>query len=167
MKLIPLTIGEYTFAVERVAEHEAEVEALWKSHWAETESKYLPPTFDPDTAGIIHYEAVGALVEFTVRHGEEMVGHLGYYIGPNVHVRGTRIAKEDWFYITAEHRGGGLAKNLLEYAESVLDKLGVTYIGMSDKSPIGGKSLKKLMTAQGYAPIAIHYFKEVRPNVLQ
>jgi GNAT superfamily N-acetyltransferase len=167
MKLKPETIGDYTYAIERISENVDEVESLWESHWAETESKYLPDTFDPDTTGVLHYESVGAILEFTIRYEENMVGHLGYYIGPNVHVRGTRIAKEDWFYITPEHRGGELARNLLSYAEGVLYKLGVTYIGMSDKSPIGGKSLEKLMTSQGYAPIAIHYFKEVRPDVLQ
>jgi len=167
MKLAKAHINGYTYAVERIAHCTKEVEDLWELHWAETESKYLPPTFEPDTDGVLHYESIGAMIEFTVRHGGELVGHLGYFLGPNVHIKRTRLAKEDWFFIRREHRKGGTANNLLDYAEAALKKLAVDYIGMSDKSPCGGKSLEKLMTKRGYAPIAIHYFKEVRPDVLQ
>ena len=84
-----------------------------------------------------------------------------YYVGPSMHTKSVLQATEDAFYLLPEHRNGMLAIYYLQYAESVLKQMGIKRIGMSDKSPCGGKSLESLMKRMGYKQVAIAYCKEV------
>jgi len=161
----PNQYGGLVFGVEKVTDAEEEFLALWQQHWDETEVLYLDDRMNPDTQAMRVYEAVGALVIITARDAEtgQLVGDAAYFIGPNLHVLGTTIAKEDAFFMLSEYRNGRNAVKLLAYAEYILsEKLRIDYVGMSDKSPVGGKSLAKFMQRRGYSPVATYYLKKLR-----
>ncbi|MDX1297285.1 MAG: hypothetical protein R3260_03455 [Pseudomonas sp.] len=160
----PVEYNSYVIGLEKVTDMADELYKLWEAHWAETEVLYLDEPMAPDLNAFVQYEKMGRFVVFTVRTlGDyEMVGNLMYFIGPNTHIKGTTLAKEDAFFLRDDHRNGRLAIKFLEYAETVLTDLNVDYIGMSDKSPAGGKSLAKFMDRRGYRPIAVQYLKKVK-----
>ncbi len=159
----PVMYHEYVIGLEKVSNMAVEVLQLWESHWQETEVLYLDSPLVPDIDMLIEYEELNAFVVFTVRlrDGAEMVGELMYFLGKNSHIKGTKIANEDAFYMRPDHRNGRIALKLLSYAEESLVGLGVTYVGMSDKAPAGGKSLAPLMKKSGYKPVATHYVKKI------
>lgn len=155
-------VGKYILGVERLSEVVEEIKANFEAHWDETEVNYLTRPMDPDYAMVMDYENRGKYVLFTIRNKElELIGHLMYYLGHSTHHKGMLQAKEDAFFIQKDHRGGALASALLSYAEKCLVRLGVKLIGMTDKSPCGGKSLKSLMEHSGYITTAVVYVKEV------
>lgn len=159
----PVRYGDYTIGLESIGEILDEIRTLHQEHWDETEVLYLDRPMDPDYELFVSYEGGRRFVLFTVRDPDEnLVGDLGYYLGLSTHHAGLLQAKEDFFFITKEHRGGGVARHFLRYAENCLIQLGVKLIGMTDKSPCGGKSLRPLMEAEGYKAVALAYIKEVK-----
>jgi len=137
---------------------------MWAEHWEETEALYRDDPMRPDYDRFAEYEKLGAFVVFTVRRVEdyEIVGDLMFFIGPDMHHAGDTMAKEDAFFLTPECRGGGLALKLVEYAENALADMGIAKMGMSDKSPAGGKSLDRFLGSLGFKPVAISYFKDIK-----
>ena len=158
----PREHGGYVIGIERINDICDEVAELHKAHWDETEVLYLDEALDPDYDTFKYMESQVKFILFTARTASgELVGNLMYFLGTSVHIKGRLQAKEDAFFLTKEHRGGDLASAFLGYAEYALKKLGVHYIGMSDKSPTGGKSLKGLMTKHGYKAVAVFYNKRL------
>ena len=155
--------GQYMIGLESIGEIIDEIRTLHQEHWDETEVLYLDRPMDPDYEMFVSYEGNRRFVLFTVRdENENLVGDLGYYLGLSTHHAGLLQAKEDFFFITKEHRGGGVAKHFLRFAEDCLTKLGVKLIGMTDKSPCGGKSLRPFLESEGYKAVALAYIKEVK-----
>ncbi len=163
----PVLYNGYVFGMEKVRNMAPEVLKLWESHWQETEVLYLDSPLIPDIDMLIQYEKSNSFVVFTVRVQDttEMVGELMYFLGPNSHIKGTVIANEDAFYLRPDHRSGRIAIKLLKYAEEMLSVMGVNYVGMSDKSPAGGKNLGPLMRRCGYKQVAIHYAKQLSEDI--
>lgn len=172
--LAPQTHGEYTIGLERVAEMLPELRKQHVEHWNETEVLYLDDPLDPDYEMIEYLEREARLVCFTVRsRAGDMVGNSMYLLGISTHIKGALHATEDTFFINKKHRGRGLAGAFIDYIELYLQHLGVMYMGMSDKSPCGGKSLQPLMESKGFRQIAVHYLKFIgsrhvdeRPSVV-
>ena len=161
----PLFIANYAIGMEKLAEQLDEVRELHQRHWSETEVKYLDDEMNPDYDYYIRREIEASFILFTCRTLDMvLVGHLQYFLGPNPHVMGHMLATEDAFFLAPEHRGGSLAGRFLRYAEDSLKLFGVKYVGMSDKSPVGGKNLEPLMRRRGYKPIATYYLKKIQES---
>lgn len=157
-----VSIGDYVIGVERLSDMLPEIQALHEAHWKETEELYLDDPLDPDYQTMLAMESDARWVTFTVRDSTgEMVGNAMFALGLSVHMKGVLQAKEDTFYITKPNRGTSLADAFLSYIECFLKELGVVYMGMSDKSPTGGKSLHKLMSRHGFKSIAMFYNKKL------
>lgn len=154
--------NDYVIGVERIETMRADIAVLFNLHWQETEVLYLEEGMDPDWDMFEWMSSNNRLIVFTVRDAmESMVGNAMFVLGHSTHIRGTLQAKEDTFFIIKEHRGGGLASAMLRYIESYMAYIGVKYIGMSDKAPTGGKSLKPLLDKHGYKAIATYYTKQL------
>lgn len=139
-----------------------ELRKIHQEHWDETEVLYLSRPMDPDYDYISSMEANRQFLLFTARDKDgTLIGNFGYYIALSTHFRGQLMAREDFFFITKAHRGGGLARKFYQYTEDCLLKLGVKLIGISDKAPCGGKSLKPLLSKEGFKEVATIYIKEV------
>lgn len=159
----PVEYKNYYIGMEKLEGILTELKVLHSNHYDETETLYKEREIDPDYEGYIELEHAGKFVLFTVRDTEtgRLVGDLMYYLGQSAHNKSVLMAREDAFYIVKEHRGGQLAKMFLKFAETSLLQLGVGQIGMTDKSPCGGKSLKRLLEPLGYKPVALQYVKEI------
>jgi len=158
----PETYKEFTFGLEPTEHCVEELRKIHTEHWNETEVLYLSRPMDPDYDSIISMEANRQFVLFTIRDDSgTLVGNFGFYLALSTHFKNQLMAKEDFFFITKEHRGGGLARNFYQYAERCLVQLGVKLIGVSDKAPCGGKSLEPLLAKEGFKPVSTAYVKEV------
>jgi GNAT superfamily N-acetyltransferase len=157
----PVSDGRYTIGHQRIAEITNEIRPLHASHFAETETEYLDAEFDADYVRYTASEEAGQFVLFTVREGSTLVGYLQYYVFRDMHAQGMYTAREDAFFLLPEHRGKKLAPRVLDYAEDFLQKLGCKYVGMSDKSPVGGAVLSPFLKSRGYREVAIYLVKEL------
>jgi len=156
----------YVLGMEKLERSLDEVRALHQEHWDETEVLYLDEKMNPDYDLYVAKEQQATYILFTCRVVDtgELVGHLQYFIGPNPHVAGHMLASEDAFFLSKLHRGGTLAGRYIRYAEKALSQLGVKYVGMSDKAPVGGKSLEPIMRRNGYKPVATWYLKKLQES---
>ena len=158
----PKVYKNYRIGLEPIKYCVEEIDKTHTEHWQETEVNYLTRPMDVDYDSFISHEGNRSFLLFTIRTKDnELVGQLGYFLSMSIHHKNMLQAKEDFFFITKAHRSGGLASQLLTYAEESLIALGVKLIGMTDKSPCGGKSLEPFLTREGYQKVAIAYVKEV------
>jgi GNAT superfamily N-acetyltransferase len=159
----PVTVGEYTIGLERMATLLPDIRALHEEECAVTEACWLAWPVNINYFMYLAAEQQNRLVVFTVRHNEEIVGNLLYFLNEYENVRGALGAGDGGLYITPAHRKGSLALHLMKYAEHCLKQLGVHYITHGDKSPSGGPNLEKFFKHLGYRPIAVEYVKEINP----
>ena len=153
---------DYTLGLEPIAKCIEEVRSLHESHWKETEVLYLTRPMDPDYEMFASMEANRQFMFFSIRDADaKIIGNFGFYIALSSHFKGQMMAREDFFFIAKDHRGGGLAREFYRYSEKCLKKLGVKLIGISDKAPCGGKSLAPLLEPEGFKEVATIYIKEV------
>lgn len=160
--LDPLIEGEFTVGHEKMHEIIPDIEPCYRQHYQETEAVYLPGSkYDPNWRHYEQLEKSGTFVLFTVRKYSTVVGYLQYHVYRDMHAQGELTAREDAFYLIPECRGSGIAPKLLGYAEHFLQKLGCTYVGMTDKSPVGGAPIGGFLQKKGYGLVAHYYVKEL------
>lgn len=147
------------FGIEKLGDMLSQIIPLYEKHYVETETKYLKVPMNPRYDTWIELEALAQFVLFTVRVDGELVGYLQYYVYLDTHSRSNRVAREDAYFLREDHRGSGLAAELLAYAEDILVKLGCEYVGMSSKGPIGGPDLDGFLKRRGYRHVANFYMK--------
>lgn len=158
----PVTDGNYTIGHEKQHEILADIDPCYRRHYEETEAVYLPNAeYNPNFSHYEQLEKAGSFILFTVREGSTLVGYLQYHVYSDLHAQGAMTAREDAFYLLPEHRGSGISPKLLAFAEHFLKKLGCIYVGMTDKSPIGGTPIGYFLQKKGYGLIAHYYVKEL------
>jgi hypothetical protein len=150
---------------ERIADMLPELTVLHQRHWEETERQYYDADMRPDMDEVVELEREGIIVQFTARAGgEDMVGQLVYRLGRTYQQSEKLWATEEGFYVVPEARGakaGGIALQLLNYAEAAVIEMGARMICMADKSPLGGPSLSSLARRRGYKAVSIQYVKTI------
>ena len=152
----------FFFGLEHIQKIQPEISRMFTAHWEETETLYIDRQLKPDWEMFYWMEANRRLLLFTVRdHNQRLVGNAMYFLGHSTHIAGTLQAREDTFYLAKDARGMGIAPKFLKYVEKCLKELKVVYMGMSDKSPVGGKSLQPLMEGLGFKQIAVFYQKDL------
>lgn len=161
----PAQHGEYVIQVESLRKILEELAPLHAEHWLETEKHRHGLQLRPDYDQAFARERAGRLLQFTVRRGAELTGHLLMYLGPSIHTQ-TLVAEEDTLYMRPDHRGGFTVMALLRYAESVLQFLGAREIRANSKVI---NRADVLMRRLGYQQVAIQFVKvlpEGNPDVL-
>lgn len=150
---------------ERIADMLPELTVLHQQHWEETERQYYDAEMKPDMVEIMGLERDGIILQFTARAGgEQMIGQLVYRLGRTYQHDERLWATEEGFYVVPEARGakaGGVALQLLNYAEAAVVSAGARMICMGDKSPLGGPSLASLARRRGYKAVSIQYVKTI------
>jgi GNAT superfamily N-acetyltransferase len=158
----PKVVGDYVIGHQKQHQIADEINSLYQKHYAETEKKYLPDTeLDVNYRSYKVLEEQGTFVLFTVRKNSTLVGYLQYHVYRDMHAQGALTAREDAFYLLPEHRKGGIGKATLSFAEDCLRQLGCTYVGMTDKSPVGGAPIGDFLKREGYREVAVYYVKEL------
>lgn len=157
-----ISIPFKNFVIERlpILPNAEEIKPLHTAHYQETESRYKHHTVAVDYEYMGKCEDEGRMVCFGARlvDSEQLVAYLFFWISRSVH-DGALNALEDAFYIVPEHRGSGLARRLLNYAENRLKELKVDYVFMSSKDPVGGPHLKMFFESMDYKQTAVVYTK--------
>lgn len=128
----PVTFGEYRIRLESFRAILPELHPLHAEHWKETEKHRHGLALNPDYDAMGARERCGRLLQFTVRRGGDLAGHLRMFTGPSLHTQ-TPMAEEDTLYMRPEYRGGFAAMALLRYAESALGQLGVREVRANSK----------------------------------
>lgn len=123
--------------------------------------KFLKNTTPPDLDKYEQMEAARTVMLITVRHKGELVGDIIYFLSEDSDNFGKTYAEDNGFYLYPEHRKGPLAVKLLRYGDATLKKLGVSYVFMGDKEPIGGPDLSIIFKRAGYKPLSRSYVKEL------
>lgn len=121
-------------ALERLSEILPEVEELWRLHFQETEGYRHALGYNPDKEGFLAYDRTHMFRLYTARDGGRLVGQLGFIVFRSRHTQ-TRTAGEDFFYVRHEHRGAGVARELMDFALSDLRAEDVDQVTFSDKQP--------------------------------
>lgn len=120
----------YSFQAERLADILSELHPLHVEQWQETEQHRHAIEFKPDYERGIAHEKAGTLVQFTIRQGAELVGHMRLYLPSSLHTS-SRFAQEDTLYIRPAHRGGQLGLAFLRYIEAaLLASIGINTVGL-------------------------------------
>lgn len=152
---------KYRLQLESIKAMTEEIRVLHDRHYRETETHYLKHPFNPDYAQFGLLEDAGAFVCYTARtDAGQMVGYLMYFVSRSLHGSYT-TALEDAYYVAPEHRGTGLARQLLRFAEEALAQRGVDYAFMSSKKPVGGPNIGPLLEIEGYAEMAQVFCKRL------
>jgi GNAT superfamily N-acetyltransferase len=148
--------NELTFQVEPLAPVWDDFIRLSKMHWLETE-QYQVAELNPDVESYIHYNNIGYHRLYTVRDGDNYIGHAGIYIRKSMHTQVLGASEDVWF-VLPEYRGRRIGKNLLKFIEDDLRSLGVEEFTMSAKM---SNDAGKLMELFGFDVIAKQYFKRL------
>lgn len=140
-------------ALERLSDTLPEVEELWRLHWQDTEGYRASLGYNPDKEAFLSYERSGMFRLFTARIDGRLVGHLGCLVFPSRHTQ-TQTANEDFFFVRAEHRGAGVAADLLRFGLLELRDEGVEQVTFSDKEP---SNLGPFLSKFGFKQVAKQY----------
>jgi GNAT superfamily N-acetyltransferase len=158
---VPFVDGDLKIGAERMTDILDEIAPLHQEHYIETEENYLDESLNADYKRYAELEDNAQFVLFTVRLGWKLVGYLQYYVFRDLHSQGMYQAREDALFLTKQARGQKIAPKLLSYAESQLPQLGVRYVGMTSKHPVGGPELGPFLQGRGYRHIADFYMKDL------
>jgi GNAT superfamily N-acetyltransferase len=139
-----------------------EIRPLHAAHYAETEVKYKHHTVDVDYAHMAACDDAGTMRCFGARlvDSQQLCAYLFTYISKSAH-DSSMVAMEDAYYVMPEYRGSGLARRLLQYSKKRLKELGVEYLFMSSKAPVGGPNIGLFLETEGFKAVAVSYMVEL------
>jgi L-amino acid N-acyltransferase YncA len=153
---------EYELQQESIRSIVAEITPLHQLHYKETETKYLTHKCAVNYTGLGKLEAARAFVIYTARHEPTgaIVGYAMFFLGRSMH-GAYQVATEDAWYVVKEHRGSGLARQLLRFAETDLKTRAMDYVFMSSKGPVGAPNVGPMLDVEGYQQVAVVYAKKL------
>lgn len=144
----------YSFSVERFRETYAELEPLYRQHYAEMcqrlEANGVKTSpYAPRIESYCQYGDAGWLLTFVLRHEGRAVGYSNIYVTQDMH-NGDKIAQEDTIFVTREHRNG-IGKKLVLYVIQHLRQIGVTRLNVSALTDL---RVAKLWSRMGFKEVA-------------
>lgn len=74
---------------------------------------------------LLHLEDADMLQIVTARDDGRMVGYVVHIIIPQHHHYAMKMAVDDFYYMSASHRGSGMGKRMVLFAEAALRERGV------------------------------------------
>ena len=144
----------YTMAVEQGHENLAEIEPLYRMHYAEMKAR-LDEAGSPIGDYAPQYERylsawkAGYLVNFVLRFQGKPVGYSNIFVMPDMH-NSELIAREDTIYVMPEHRNG-CGRELAKYVIQGLRNVGVKRLTITSATDLRSGIVWKRM---GFKPIA-------------
>lgn len=158
----PATLPDgYVIGLEKLRNCLGELVKMHQEQAKVTEAHMLSFPVDFNYWLYLLSEQKNKLAFFTLRQHDEVVGNLIYTLKPSANFKGHMGATDCGLYIYPAHRGGARAAKVMQYAEEVLETLGIHYIVHGDKSLCGGADLGKFFKRQGYKPYSVEYVKEI------
>lgn len=147
----PSTFGSaeylgYRLQVEDMSLILASLSVLHDEFVAETMPGVVGPRWDAKR--LVFLQRAGRLLQFTIRHGAELVGQSRMILSTSSRT-GQVVAQEETFYIQPTHRVGMLAYRLMTFGEPILTHhFGVKEIAVKSRRRVVQLMLKRL----GFSP---------------
>ena len=94
-----------TFQQEKATERKEEVKPLIEAHWAEV-APDRDIALDPDWDAYAAAEQHDTLRTYSVRDDGKLVGYALFFVHPDQHSKGSKVATNDLLYVDPEHRTG-------------------------------------------------------------
>lgn len=121
-------MSDYTFSVEKLRDVYAELEPLFRQHYAEMTARLEGDGFpvSPYNPRLDEYYKAsdgGWLLTFVVRKDGVPCGYSNIYITSDMHNH-DKIAMEDMLFLAKEHRKNGVGKRFVEYGLQEMRKRG-------------------------------------------
>lgn len=148
-------MSKYTFHIERFDQTYAEMEPLYRQHFAEWKQHRARVGVDTgdynlDTEGYFAYAASGQLVTYVARLDGKAVGYLSVYFSRD-HRTGEMVASDDSLFIAPDHRNG-LGRRLVQFAIKQAKAAGAKRILINAG---GDRRVALLLQRIGFAQTAI------------
>lgn len=113
-----------------------EMSAKLVDQWKETEMYQDKMPLDPDWDMYGTMEQADLLRTYVVRDAGTLVGYAIYFLSTMPHHKGVRVADSDIVYLDPYYRGGTVATELYNYAETSLRAEGVDVIILRTKTKV-------------------------------
>jgi len=149
-------MSDYTFHIERFDQTYAEMEPLYRAHFAEIQDLQSArgisaADFNLDTDQYFDYAASGQLISCIARiQGAKPVGYLHYYYGRD-NQTSQITATADSFYVAPEHRNG-LGRKLVRFGLAHLQKTAVRHFSLSYA---GDDRVGLMLERMGFKPASV------------
>lgn len=101
-----------------------EVQPLLEDHYRELAKNQDRVKLNPDWARYAAMEQAGALLIYTARKDEELVGYAAFFVSPHPHYQELTLASNDVLFLAKEHRTGRTGARLIHHCES---QIGAAY----------------------------------------
>lgn len=153
---------DYTIAEEKLSGVYAELEPLFRAHYAEMRKRLDKhfgrpgPEYNPRLDEYFKASDGGWLKTFVVRQDGKPCGYALVYITSDMHTR-EMIAQEDVLYVLPEHRNG-VGKRLVKFGLAFLKDLGVKNLTVSAVTDLRVAKLWKRMGFEELATQMIYTF---------
>ncbi len=144
----------YSFSCENIETTYAEIEPLYRQHYAEMASRLaekgvqLAP-YAPRLKEYFKAGNGGWLITMVLRFEENAVGYCNIYLTNDMH-NGELIAQEDTIFVTKDHRNG-VGKKLVSFALTELKKRNVKRLMVSASTDL---RVAKLWARMGFKEVA-------------
>lgn len=125
---------KYDISTDRFMNFLDEMEPLNVEHYREIAMYQDYIQLDPDYDQYLKLDEMGFLSSFTVRCGGELVGYSIFFVKNHIHYASDTYAINDLIFIKPEHRGSGVAKDLMDYSENFLRAMGCSVMTMHMKN---------------------------------
>jgi GNAT superfamily N-acetyltransferase len=143
---------------EHVSDTYEELDALVREYHACTVAPQGLPPLDINWPVFCAMQDAGMLELYTAREKDELLGCLIYHVYPHLHHRNHLTAACDRLAVRPKHRGQGIGRSLMEYAEPRLRAAGVHSITHLYRTCY---NTKPLFPKLGYKLIEYGYMKEL------
>lgn len=145
----------YTMAVEGFAETYAEIEPLYREHYAEMcarleESGQVCSPYHPRLDEYRKAAAAGYLLTIILRCENVACGYLNVYVTNDMHNH-DRIALEDTVFVAKPHRRG-IGRRLVKFGLDELHKRGVKRLTVSSMTDL---RMENLWLRMGFKRLAV------------
>ena len=136
-----------------------ELGPLFKEHYKEVAVYQDKIDLSVDCERYRQLEDLGVLHTVIAREDNKIIGYFVSFVQPHIHYKEDVYAANDILYIAPEHRGTGIAKDMFEFAEDKLKKMGVSVIVLHMKTHI---PFEGLAASLGYDKVEYNYSKCIK-----
>jgi hypothetical protein len=116
---------------EKLSENLDQAKPMFSEHWIELYGN----DFDSDISGMIEKNRSGEMVYFTLKNGEELLAHMGYFIITAPLYR-AKIALDMFYFVKPKARGTMKCVRLLKESAQMLLASGVSSVLVSQMNNV-------------------------------
>lgn len=146
------------FNVEKMKDILPEMKPLIEAHWEEVCWNKGKVKLNPDYEKFFLLQDNNCLLLVTVRDKGKLIGYNINHLHYHLHFKDHIYAVNDSIYLEPKYRHSGIAKDMLEVTEQMLEQIGVSVVTLHMNPD---NSYKSLADSCGYSPQELVYSKYI------